>query len=105
MVIQLLIIISFNKLFFILDKENTTLCSQLLLHPPFKPKRLIHVYPDGSIQVLSTIDEQSNENQEQFRLDYSNSASTSLIKQNPILPSNFFQIIVFGSIVLFFLLR
>jgi hypothetical protein len=75
---------------FIIDNENR-LCSQLLLHPPFKPKRLIHLCPDGSIQVLSAIDENSNENQiinqEQYRLNYSNSAIRPSIQQNHILTS------------------
>jgi len=74
-----------SYILFIIDNENT-LCSQLLLHPPFKPKRLIHLCPDGSIQVLSTIDENSNENQiinpEQYHLNYSNSAIIPSIQQS-----------------------
>jgi hypothetical protein len=80
---------------FIIDNENT-LCSQLLLHPPFKPKRLIHLCPDGSIQVLSAIDENSNKkqiiNQEQYHLNYSNSAITSAIQQNHILTSKYLRL-------------
>jgi len=77
---------------FIVDNENT-LCRQLLLHPPFKPKRLIHLCADGSIQVLSAVDDNSNENpiinQQQYHLNYSNSAITPAIQ-----PSKFFQTIV-----------
>ena len=81
--------------YFIVDNENK-LCSQLLLHPPFKPKRLIHLCPDGSIQVLSAVDDNSNENQiinqQQYRLNYSNSAVTPSIQQNHILTSEFLRI-------------
>ena len=58
-----------------INKDDNNLCSQLLLHPPFKPKRLINLCPDGSIQVLSAVDhDDSNENLQQYRLNYSNSA-------------------------------
>ncbi|CAF1584565.1 unnamed protein product [Adineta ricciae] len=58
-----------------IEKENH-LCGQLLLHPPFKPKRLIHLCPDGSIQVLSAIDDQkSYDHNQQYHLNYSNSAT------------------------------
>jgi len=84
-----------SYILFIIDNENT-LCSQLLLHPPFKPKRLIHLCPDGSIQVLSAIDENSNKNQiinpEQYHLNYSNSAITPPIQQNHILTSKYFDL-------------
>ena len=71
------------------------MCSQLLLHPPFKPKRLIQLCPDGSIQVLSAVDDDDNSNQnqinnpQQYRLNYSNSAvldesSLALIDSNPL---------------------
>lgn len=67
---------------FIIENGNT-LCSQLLLHPPFKPKRLIHLCPDGSIQVLSAVDDSSNvNNQQQYRLNYSNSAVIPSIQHN-----------------------
>ncbi len=78
---------------FIVDNENN-LCRQLLLHPPFKPKRLIHLFADGSIQVLSAVDDNSNENpiinQQQYHLNYSNSAITPSNQQNHILTSKFF---------------
>jgi len=74
-------IISYLIIFHI-DNENT-LCSQLLLHPPFKPKRLIYLCPDGSIQVLSAVDDSSNvNNQQQYRLNYSNSAVIPSIQHN-----------------------
>lgn len=46
---------------------------------------MIHLCPDGSIQVLSAVDDNSNENQiinqQQYRLNYSNSAVTPSIQQ------------------------
>ncbi|CAF0755959.1 unnamed protein product [Adineta steineri] len=74
-------------------EDENMLCRQLLLHPPFKPKRLIHLCPDGSIQVLSAVDDDnnnSNKNQfidqhQQYHLNYSNSAITPSIQQNHIL--------------------
>ncbi|CAF4483503.1 unnamed protein product [Rotaria socialis] len=68
--------------------EGNNSCRQLLLHPPFKPKRLIQLCPDGTIQVLSAVDDNSNENkiinQQQYHLNYSNSAVTPCIQQNHI---------------------
>ncbi|CAF4099670.1 unnamed protein product [Rotaria magnacalcarata] len=69
------------------DEENNS-CRQLLLHPPFKTKRLIQLCSDGTIQVLSAVDDNSNENkiinQQQYHLNYSNSAVTPGIQQNHI---------------------
>ncbi|UJR37763.1 hypothetical protein I4U23_030456 [Adineta vaga] len=67
-----------------IDRDLPNLTSgQLLLHPPFKPKRLIHLCPDGSIQVLSAIDDKiSHDHHQQYHLNYSNSAITP---QNHIL--------------------
>ncbi|CAF2968628.1 unnamed protein product [Rotaria sp. Silwood2] len=80
------------------NSENT-LCKQLLLHPPFKPKRLIHLCPDGSIQVLSAVDDNSNENQiinqQSHHLNYSNSALPPSMQQNHIFTGKFFQYIYF----------
>jgi hypothetical protein len=80
---------------FIVDNENT-LCRHLLLHPPFKPKRLIHLCADGSIQVLSAVDDNSNENpiinQQQYHLNYSNSAITPLIQPSKFFASAFKQL-------------
>ena len=81
-------------MFCFLDFENT-LCNQLLLHPPFKPKRLIHLCADGSIQVLSAVDEKSNENQQQYQLNYSNSAILPKVQQNSILTSKISSIYIF----------
>ncbi|CAF3532869.1 unnamed protein product [Rotaria sordida] len=71
------------------EENENTLYKQLLLHPPFKPKRLIHLCPDGSIQVLSAVDDNSNENQlihqQKYHLNYSNSALTPSMQQNHIL--------------------
>ncbi|CAF1262861.1 unnamed protein product [Rotaria sp. Silwood1] len=71
------------------NKDNgNNLCKHLLLHPPFKPKRLIHLCPDGSIQVLSAVDDNSNTNQlinpQKYHLNYSNSALTPSMQQNHI---------------------
>ncbi|CAF1584826.1 unnamed protein product [Adineta ricciae] len=58
------------------QEKESHLCGQLLLHPPFNPKRLIHLCPDGSIQVLSAIDDQkSYDHHQQYHLNYSNSAT------------------------------
>ena len=58
--------------------SESNLCQQLLLHPPFKPKRLIYLCPDGGIQVLSAVDENLQENssnkEKNYHLNYSNSA-------------------------------
>lgn len=79
---------SVNKGLSLIETENT-LCGQLLLHPPFKPKRLIHLCPDGTIQVLSAVDENSKGNQidtqQQYQLNYSNSAL------RPAITSVFFE--------------
>ena len=65
----------------------------MLLHPPFKPKRLIHLCPDGTIQVLSAVDEDSKGNhintQQQYQLNYSNSAIRPSIEHCPTFPSMF----------------
>jgi hypothetical protein len=73
-------------------ENHNNMCSQLLLHPPFKPKRLIQLCPDGSIQVLSAVDDDddnSNQNQinnpQQYRLNYSNSAVIPSIQHNSVL--------------------
>lgn len=79
-----------KSLSLIIDDEGT-LCKQLLLHPPFKPKRLIHLCTDGSIQVLSAVDDNSDENQlihnQQYHLNYSNSAITPKMEKNHVLAS------------------
>ena len=68
---------TFNTYFHSFIEKENHLCGQLLLHPPFKPKRLIHLCPDGSIQVLSAIDDQnSQDHHQQYHLNYSNSATS-----------------------------
>ena len=91
------IILDFLYIFcLVVDNENTS-CNHLLYHPPFKPKRLIQLCADGSIQVLSAVDEKFNEkqtiNQQHYDLNYSNSARKSMKQQLSDLSSKSFNIV------------